>query len=384
MFFHRIFTAAAVAAIALGIALVVPQQASAAPADAIKKLLTKVKLPPGFKISLYAVVPRARSMVVGKPMGTVFVGSRHGTIHLLQDRDRDGVAEVVIMKTDKLKVPNGVAFQDSELYFAEQNRIVKWAVPAEFDPDLPMIPPLFIPIMEGLPDEFLHGWRYLGFGPDRKLYVAIGSPCNICMPKGLEGSILRMDPDGKNMTVYAKGVRNSVGFDWHPKTGEMFFTDNGGDGMGDDVPSDELNNVTAPGQHFGFPYFAGGTDKSAEFGDKKPPQSTVAPVIKFQAHTANLGIHFYTGSMFPAEYKNDAFVAQHGSWNRSSPVGYQVMRIRFNDEGKPVGKEVFASGFLEGENAWGRPVDIKTLPDGSLLVSDDFVGAIYRITYQGS
>jgi glucose/arabinose dehydrogenase len=234
-----------------------------------------------------------------------------------------------------------------------------------------------------MPTEFLHGWRYARFGPDRKLYVAIGAPCNVCPVEDPAGTIIRYDPAAKKLEVFARGVRNSVGFDWHPKTKVMFFTDNGADGMGDDVPPDELNMATEAGQHFGFPWLGGKSVELAGFEDHQPPEGVVAPVIEFQAHTANLGIQFYDGGMFPAEYKHDAFVAQHGSWNRTSPVGYRIMRIRFNEAGEAVGKEVFADGWLQGEDAVGRPVDIAELPDGSLLVSDDFANVIYRIWYGG-
>jgi len=366
------------AVIAFSIAFGASSQASS---DAnINKLLSTIKLPPGFKISLFAKVPRARSMAIGTPLGTVFVGSRHGTIHMLRDRDKDGVAEEIVLKTDKLKVPNGVAYNGMSLYIVEQNQITFWAGPSEFDTARPLVP--LIPIVKNLPNKFLHGWRYAAFGPDKKLYVAVGSPCNVCQVSGHEGKIIRMDGNGKNIETVASGVRNSVGFDWHPKTKELFFTDNGSDGMGDDIPADELNHVTKMGQFFGFPFYGGGKTRTPQTKDKQAPKNSVSPVIEFQAHSANLGIHFYSGNMFPSEYKNDAFVAQHGSWNRSSPVGYQLMRVRFNDKGKAVGKEVFASGWLKGNSAWGRPVDIKMIADGSLLVSDDFVGAIYRISYQ--
>lgn len=345
--------------------------------DAIVK---RVKLPPGFHISVFAEVPKPRSMVIGRPLGTVFVGSRHGTIYALRDTNRDGKANEIHKLAGGLKVPNGVAFQDGLLYIAETARVFRWAVPAEFDLTLPLQPR--IALFTKLPTAFLHGWRYAAFGPDRKLYVSVGAPCNICTVKGYEGTIIRMDANGKNVEVYARGVRNSVGFDWHPKTKQMFFTDNGADDMGDDTPPDELNRVTAKGQHFGYPVF-GGKVRLTGMEKAKAPAGATAPVIAFQAHSANLGIHFYTGKMFPKEYVNDAFVAQHGSWNRTKPVGYRIMRIRFNDRGVPTGKKVFASGWLQGEDASGRPVDIKTLPDGSLIVSDDYAGLIYRIGYTG-
>ena len=348
-------------------------------------ILNKIKLPPGFKISIFAEVPKARSLVVGAPLNTVFVGSRHGTLHTLRDTNRDGVADEVKLRSKGLNVPNGVAFQDGILYVAEMDKVSSSPIPAEFDTSLPV--PL-IPIKADLPNKFLHGWRYMKFGPDRKLYVSIGTPYNIGMPEGLEGSIFRMDANGKNIETVAKGVRNSVGFDFHPKTGDLFFTDNGADGMGDDIPPDEFNHVTKAGQHFGYPYMGGKsvklpTNKNENKNKKigKAPAGIVAPVIEFQAHSANLGVHFYRGRQFPAKYKNDAFVAQHGSWNRSSPVGYQIMRIRFNNKGEAVGKEVFANGWLKNGTANGRPVDIAELGDGSLLVSDDFANVVYRISY---
>jgi glucose/arabinose dehydrogenase len=348
----------------------------------IDRLLKRIELPPGFQISLFAKAPGARSMVLAEKLGAVVVGSRGGTIHFLIDRDKDGVAEHVARKTGRLKVANGVAHDGRFLYIAEQHRIVKWAPPRASDPAQPFAPHLS-PVMTGLPDKSHHGWRYAAFGPDGKLYVSIGAPCNVCLPDGLEGSIIRMDADGGNIETVARGVRNSVGFDWHPKTGEMFFTDNGSDGLGDDVPADELNHVTRAGQHFGYPWYGGGRTRTPEFEGTSPPAGARPPVIEFRAHTASLGIHFYRGAMFPAEYRHDAFVAQHGSWNRSSKIGYRIMRVRFDDDGKAIGKQVFASGWLEGEHAWGRPVDITELADGSLLVSDDRRGAVYRITYSG-
>ncbi len=368
----------AVGGIALS-ALALAGQAAAA--DDMDALLKRIKLPPGFKINVFAKLPKPRSMVVGKPLNTVFVGSRHGTVHSLRDTNRDGVADEISLRGDDMNVPNGIAFQDGMLYVAETERVFMWGVPAEFDTALPLQPR--VPVFEGMPAEFLHGWRYAGFGPDRKLYVSIGAPCNICDLKSMEGSIIRMDANGQNMEVVARGVRNSVGFDFHPKTGELFFTDNGADLMGDDIPPDELNRVTETGQHFGYPYLGGKSVKLTGWEDKTPPKGHQAPVIEFQAHSANLGIHFYTGRMFPAEYQGDAFVAQHGSWNRTSPVGYRIMRIRFDDKGLPTGKEVFADGWLQGDDASGRPVDIKSLPDGSLLVSDDYANVIYRISYGG-
>ncbi len=359
------------------LALTLGAQATAEEAG-LEANLAKIKLPPGFEISIYARADGARSMAIGKPMAVVFVGTRSDTVYAVVDRDKDRVADEVIEAITGLKVPNGLAFLGGFLYVAEQTQISMYAAP-EFDIHTQF---KVATIHQGLPDEFLHGWRSLAVGPDNKIYVAVGSPCNICDVNDPAGTILRMNPDGSGAEVYARGVRNSVGMDFHPKTGELFFTDNGADGMGDDVPPDELNHAPKAGMFFGFPYYGGGSVTSPGYEGKKPPQEPTMPVMEFGPHQASLGIHFYRGEMFPAEYKGDAFVAQHSSWNRTVPAGYRIMRVRFDAAGKPVGKEVFAEGWLQGEEAWGRPVDIKELPDGSLLVSDDYVGAIYRISYR--
>lgn len=342
-------------------------------------VLSKIKLPAGFKISVFAEMPKPRSITICKPLNTIFVGSRHGWVYSLRDTNQDGVADEVLKRADGLNVPNGVACLHSQLYVTLQNKVTKWPVPAEFDTALPLKP--LLDIKTDLPNKFLHGWRYTKFGPDGNLYVAIGSPCNVCDPKGMEGSIIRMDPDGKNVETVARGVRNSVGFDWHPKTGVLYFTDNGADGMGDDIPPDELNAVKEMNAHYGFPYRGGKSVALTGYEGKKPPEPLTSPVIEFSAHTANLGMHFYRGDMFPSSYKNDAFVAQHGSWNRSVPDGYRIMRIRFDDKGNAIGKDIFGSGWLQKGSSVGRPVDIAELPDGSLLVSDDYANVIYRISY---
>ncbi|MDU9006541.1 PQQ-dependent sugar dehydrogenase [Sedimentitalea todarodis] len=364
------------AAMALAVASV-PAQAG----TDFSGVLDKINLPDGFKIEVFAEMPKARSIVVGKPNGVVYVGSRHGHIYSMVDTNRDGTADEVLERVAGLNVPNGVAMQDSILYVGMQDRIANWPVPAEFDTALPLDP--LNTVHENIDEGFLHGWRYIKFGPDRKLYVSLGAPCNICDLKDNTGKIIRMNADGSDVEVVADGVRNSVGFDWHPVTNELWFTDNGADGMGDDTPPDELNRVTAAGAHFGFPYLGGIDTKLTGYEDKAPPVEVTPAVIEFQAHSANLGIEFYNGDMFPADYKNDAFVAQHGSWNRTSPVGYQILRILFDDEGNAVGKEVFADGWLQGESAVGRVTDIAELPDGSLLVSDDFANVVYRISYDG-
>jgi len=375
----KLLVAAAVLGLGLAAAHTVMAAGAAEVDAAMRAHLAKIKLPPGFKIGVYAKVPLARSMALALPMGVLFVGTRLDTVYAVIDRNKDRVADEVIPAIRDLNVPNGLAFHAGFLYVAEQHRIGQYAAP-EFD-----IYKQFrvATIHEGLPDEFLHGWRTLAVGPDEKLYVAVGAPCNICAVKDPAGTILRMNLDGSDAEVFARGVRNSVGMDFHPKTGELFFTDNGGDGLGDDQPPDELNHAPKPGMFFGYPYFAGGDTPSPDFKGKKPPAEPVMPVVRFGAHGASLGIHFYRGEMFPAEYKGDAIVAQHGSWNRSEPFGYRLLRVRFDAKGMPESKEVFAEGWLQNGEAWGRPVDVKELHDGSLLVSDDYAGVIYRITYGG-
>ena len=345
-------------------------------------ILDRINLPDGFKIEVFAEMPKPRTIEVGKPNGVIFVGSRHGHIYSMTDFNRDGKVDEVLERASELNVPNSVAMQDAFLFIALQDSVVQWAIPAEFDQTLPMEP--LLPVYDGFLDEWHHGWRYMDFGPDRKIYVSLGVPCNICELTENTGKIIRMDPDGSNVELVADGVRNSVGFDWHPVTQQLWFTDNGADGMGDDIPADELNRVSTMGEHFGFPYYGGADTKIAGYEDQEPGMSVTGAEIEFQAHSANLGIDFYTGDMFPAEYKNDAFVAQHGSWNRTEPVGYRIMRVIFDDEGNPTGKEVFADGWLDDEgNSYGRVTDLEEMPDGSLLVSDDFANVIYRISYDG-
>jgi glucose/arabinose dehydrogenase len=236
-------------------------------------------------------------------------------------------------------------------------------------------------LFDGLPDKGWHGWRYAAFGRDGMLYVSVGAPCNVCSTQGLEGTIIRLDPAGGKPEVFARGVRNSVGMDFQPATGELYFTDNGADNMGDDVPPDELNHAPRAGLHFGFPYYGGGDAATSFLVGTRPPQPARMPVVRFGAHVAALGIHFYRGSMLPEEYRGDALVAHHGSWNRTVPDGYRIARVRFDDDGRATAWEPFAEGWLEGGAAWGRPVDVKELGDGSVLVSDDRAGVLYRITY---
>lgn len=348
--------------------------ASAVAPAAAEVRLDTIRLPPGFKIELYAKVDGARSMAVVPSLGVVFVGTRDDFVYAVR---MDGkVPHAVETVRHDLKVANGIDWKDGYLYVAEQPRLIRLKASdaktaREATPEI---------LFRDLPDKSAHGWRYARFGPDGMLYVAIGSPCNICMPEGLEGTIVRFKPEGGMPEIYAKGIRNSVGFDFQPGTGDLYFTDNGADHMGDDSPPDELNHAPKPGMNFGYPYFGGGTDRTPAFKDKPLPSGLIPPVVKFGAHVAALGISFYRGKMFPDEYRGDAFVVQRGSWNRSVPDGYRVARVRFKD-GKPTGWEPFAEGWLQGSRFWGRIVDVKELPDGSILVSDNEANAIYRITY---
>ncbi|HEU4708140.1 MAG TPA: SMP-30/gluconolactonase/LRE family protein [Methylophilaceae bacterium] len=351
---------------------------SYADAAAARANLGKLNVPAGFKVEVYAEVPGARQMALGTN-GNVYVGTRGDKAYAVVDKDKDRKADQVITILDDLNVGNGVAMHDGNLYVAEQNRIARYAAP-DFDLSLPFKQMREV-IYDKLPNKPHHGWRYITFGPDNKLYVTVGAPCNICDPEGMEASIIRMDADGKNVETFARGVRNSVGIDFQPQTNIAYFTDNGVDMMGDDIPHDEFNAVTKAGQHFGFPFYAGGKARQKDWKDKTPPKEVTFPAAEFQAHSANLGFKFYTGKQFPAEYQGDAIIAQHGSWNRSKAVGYQLMRVKFDDQHKIAGTEVFIDGWLKDGEVWGRPTDVLQLPDGSLLVSDDYNGVIYRVSY---
>ena len=352
--------------------------ASIMPAQDSDYDLETLKLPEGFKISVFAEVEKARSLAMS-PGGTVFVGSREGKkVWAVRDTDGDNKADKKWQLYEGNN-PNGVAFKDGDLYIAEVDKILKFS-DIENKLDNPGKPEV---IFDKYPSDFHHGWKFIAFGPDGKLYVPVGINCNICeREKPVYGTITRMDADGSNMEVYVTGIRNSVGFTWHPETGDMWFTDNGRDMMGDDIPPCELNRVSSQGEHFGFPYCHGGTILDPEFGKGKSCDNYTAPAWKFGAHTAPLGLRFYTGNMFPAEYKNNLIVAQHGSWNRSSKVGYKLMFIKV-DAGKVASAEPFIEGWLNKatDEAWGRPVDVMQMPDGALLVSDDKSGLIYRVTY---
>nr|WP_299485419.1 sorbosone dehydrogenase family protein [uncultured Allomuricauda sp.] len=344
--------------------------------------LANLNLPPGFKIEVFAEgLDGARSMAMGDN-GTLFVGTRNeNTIYAVQDLDNDYYAEKVMVLDTTLEVPNGVAFKDGALYVAEVSRLLRYPnIEAQLsnlqEPEV---------IYDDYPTEFHHGWKYIAFGPDEKLYVPVGAPCNICERSSEDerfATITRMNPDGSDREIYAKGVRNTVGFTWHPETGDLWFTDNGRDMLGDDIPPCELNRATEAGQHFGYPYCHGGIVKDPEFGDQFPCSDFVAPVQPMGAHVAPLAVKFYRGSMFPEKYRDYAFVAEHGSWNRSSKVGYRISLVKLEDN-KAVSYETFIDGWLDEEKqeAFGRPVDMLFLNDGSMLISDDFGDAIYRITY---
>jgi len=339
--------------------------------------LDDIQLPPGFAIEVYADVPSARSLALGDD-GVVFVGNRKSS-SVYAVVPRKGGAPKVIEILRGLKVPNGVAFHDGDLYVAERTRVLRYEkVQPPFEP---MPKPDVLNL--DLPGNRHHGSRYISFGPDGRLYLSIGAPCNIC-DRGDEGfaQIIRLNADGSGRETYAEGIRNSVGFTWHPKTGELWFTDNGRDFMGDDIPPGELNRVERQGQHFGYPYCHGGEIMDPKFGRGKSCGDFTAPAQKLGAHVAPLGVKFYTGAMFPREYHGQIFLAEHGSWNRSKKIGYRISKVSLED-GVPVSYDVFAQGWLQNEDVTGRPVDLLLLADGSMLVSDDHAGKIYRIYYEG-
>lgn len=342
-------------------------------------VLEGVKLPPGFQIAAYTVeTPNARALALGED-GTVYVGSLDaGAVYAVRDDNHDGKADRVYTLVSGLNMPNGVAYLDGDLYIAEVSRISRLKGIAQQLAN----PPKPETVYDGYPTDTHHGWKYLRVGPDRKLYIPVGAPCNICEPpKDIYSTLTRLDPDGNNLEIFARGIRNTVGFDWQPETNELWFTDNGRDWLGDGAPPDELNHAPKAGMHFGYPYCHGKDMADPKFGKTKACAQFTPAAWSFPAHVAALGARFYTGSQFPAEYRNQLFVAQHGSWNRSIPQGYRVVLVRFA-EGKPVAEQVFADGWLKANGAvTGRPVDILQMPDGALLVSDDKQGAIYRITY---
>ena len=338
--------------------------------------IESIRLPPGFRIALYADgVPNARAMAVS-PSGTLFVGTSGGEVYAIPNRARGERADRVVTIARDLNAPNGVAFRGESLYVAEVERIWRYD-DIERHLDSPPAPVL---VAKGFPPERGHGLRVLRFGPDNWLYMGIGVPCNVCVKTEPYGTIVRFRPDGSGREIYARGIRNSVGFDWNPANGELWFTDNGRDWLGDDAPPDELNRAPRAGMNFGFPYCHGGTIADPELGKLHPCSQFTPPERNLGPHVASLGMRFYTGAMFPPEYRGQVFIAEHGSWNRSRKIGYRVTLVTV-DGGRATGYRPFAEGWLQGENAWGRPVDVQVMPDGALLVSDDHAGAIYRISY---
>ncbi|MEP4532526.1 MAG: sorbosone dehydrogenase family protein [Cyclobacteriaceae bacterium] len=342
--------------------------------------LDRLVLPDGFKIDVYARVKSARSMAMGDD-GTLFIGTRgHDKVYAVKDTDGDFKADEIYTIASDLRNPNGVAFKDGALYIAEISKLWKYD-----NIEATLNNPYGKTIYDDYPTDGHHGWKYIAFGPDGKLYVPVGAPCNICeSKKEIYASITRMNPDGSDREVYARGVRNTVGFTWHPETAEMYFTDNGRDMLGDDIPPCELNRATEKGQHFGYPYCHGGDIKDPEYGDKRPCSDFVKPVQKLDPHVAPLGLKFYTGDMFPAAYKNKILIAEHGSWNRSDKIGYRVTMVT-ELNGKGQSYEPFIYGWLNEteQTSWGRPVDVLILKDGSILISDDQSGTIYRVSYEG-
>jgi len=345
--------------------------------------LDSLALPEGFSISVFAdSVVNARSLCYS-PDGTLFVSTRsEGNVYAIKDTDGDYKADKKYTLLTGGNMPNGVAFKDGNLYIAEVNRILKIEnVESKLaNPGTPLI------IYDKYPTETHHGWKYIAFGPDGKLYVPVGAPCNICESKdSIYASITRINPDGSGMEIVHSGIRNTVGFDWHPDTKELYFTDNGRDMMGDDVPECELNHAPKEKMHFGYPYCHQGDVPDPEFGKNRKCDEFTPPAAKMGPHTAPLGMTFYTGNMFPAEYKNQIFIARHGSWNRSKKSGYDIMVARLNQDGTVKETKPFITGWLNPKNddVWGRPVDMELLPDGSLLISDDYADVIYRVSYKG-
>jgi glucose/arabinose dehydrogenase len=309
---------------------------------------------------------------------TLFVGSlQEGKVFALPLDAAGRPGKPVVLARD-LQMPSGVAFRKGALYIGAVNRILRLDdIERRLDS-----PPAPVVVRDDLPADRHHGWKFIAFGGDGKLYVPVGAPCNVCEPDPSRyAAILRMNADGSGSEVFARGIRNSVGFDWHPGSGDLWFTDNGRDNLGDDLPADELNRAPRAGLNFGYPYCHAGSIADPDFGSRRACSEFEAPAQKLGAHVAGLGLRFYTGSQFPADYRNQIFIAEHGSWNRSKKAGYRISLIRLREH-RAVAYETFADGWLQGESAWGRPTDLLVMPDGALLVADDHAGAIYRISYR--
>lgn len=349
--------------------------------------LDRLRVPTGFRIELLTdAVPNARALALGRMQGgkgVLYVGSMGaGKVYAVElDGGRAGRVHVV---ASGLQLPAGIAWRDGTLYVSAVSRILRFdAIDAHLgDPPKPVV------VTDQLPGETHHGAKFLAFGPDGKLYVPTGAPCNVCLPDARHGILQRMNADGSGVETIASGIRNTVGFDWSPLDRSLWFTDNGRDLMGDDMPSDELNHLARTGEHFGYPFCHQGDTPDPEFGARRPCSEFVPPAAKLGAHVAALGMRFYTGSQFPQAYRGNAFIAEHGSWNRSRKSGYRVVRVALDAQGRVEHQEPFVEGFLQvdangRETVLGRPADVLVMPDGALLVSDDLSGAIYRVVWQG-
>jgi len=381
-----VFTSAARCAVPAVIAVLAMVSVGATVrAQAAGVQLDKLRVPPGFRIELLTdAVPNARQMALGRyanGQGVLYVGSRsEGKVYAVELAGAKAGAVHTI--ASGLDMPSGLAWRDGSLYVAAVSRILRFdAIDAHLDR-----PPPPALVTDRLPGESHHGWKFIAFGPDGKLYVPVGAPCNVCEPDARHGVIVRMNSDGSGLETVARGVRNSVGFDWSPSDHTLWFTDNGRDMMGDDVPSDELNHVTRSDEHFGFPYCHQGDVADPEFGRKPPCSDFTAPAVALGAHVAAIGMRFYAGAQFPPDYHGNAFIAEHGSWNRSRKSGYAVVRVAVDAQGRAGRPQPFVEGWLQvdpsgRESVWGRPADVLPVPDGSLLISDDFAGAIYRVRY---
>lgn len=378
---------------------VIPQEGKYA--DNLKKILQTIKMPAGFKIELFALAPDARHMAVGRNKGTVWIGTRKSKVWAATDRDMDNVADTVeeFSPSVKFELPNGVCYSpDGFLFIVERNRVLMFPA-AEFfmeGPDTVAVPIVaqgkLIPAEE---ESYNHTARVCAIGPDNKLYISLGQPFNVSPPEKQDlyneigiGGMIRMDRDGSNRETIATGIRNSVGHAFNPADGSLWFTDNQVDGMGDETPPGEINKIPADGMWFGHPYYGGGEVRTNEYKDQEIPEALlskyVPPQVETVAHAADLGMMFYTGSMFPEKYKNAIFSAQHGSWNATKPRGARVMVTFLDDEGNATESIPFAEGWLQDNGVYsGRPVDVQQYVDGSILVSDDKAGAVYRIYYEG-
>jgi len=346
------------------------------------QIISKLQLPDGFRAEVFADnVPNARQLAMGES-GIIYAGSREaGNVYAIVDENKDSKVDTVYTIAKDLRMPSGIAFRNGSLYVAAVSTIYRYD---DIEANLTN-PPEPVIVTDNYPTEGHHGWKFIGFGPDDKLYVPVGAPCNICnSEEEIFASITRINPDGTDREIIAKGVRNSVGFDWHPHTGNLWFTDNGRDWMGDNRPPCELNHLSGTGQHFGFPYKHGHDIWDPKFGEKGKAvnQEFKDPAQALDPHVAPLGMIFYTGDMFPDTYHNQILIAEHGSWNRTEKIGYRITKVTLKD-GETTSYEPFIEGWLQdNESVWGRPVDLLQMPDGSVLISDDHSGVIYRVSYQ--